>query len=228
MTNHVHLPATPAATGGISCMMQAVGSRYVGSFNSRYRRTGTLWEGRFKAALVDTDSYLLTCYRYIELNPVRAHMTNDPADYPWSSYHHNAFGQYSPLIAPHEQYTALGTTPDTRQAAYRALIDEKLEEKQLADLRQHTRQQRAWGSERIKEQIEALTRRSVSVSPRGYPGNRPKLGTNKPDHFVGQSFKGALAEITECAEMRARHRSRKSMTEKNRWPPKRSSGCATS
>ena len=90
MTNHVHLLVTPPTTGAISRMMQAVGRRYVGSFNARYRRTGTLWEGRFKAALADTDRYLLTCYRYIELNPVRARMTTDPADYPWSSYHHNA------------------------------------------------------------------------------------------------------------------------------------------
>jgi putative transposase len=111
MTNHVHLLATPAATGGISRMMQAVGRRYVGSFNARDHRTGTLWEGRFKAALVDTDRYLLTCYRYIELNPVRAHMTDNPADYPWSSYHHNALGQFSPLITPHAQYTILGPYP---------------------------------------------------------------------------------------------------------------------
>jgi putative transposase len=153
MTNHVHLFATPAATGGISRMMQAVGRRYVGSFNARYRRTGTLWEGRFKAALVDTDRYLLTCYRYIELNLVRAHMTNSPADYRWSSYRHNASGQLTPMITPHEQYTVLGTTPGARQAAYRALIDEQFEEKHLDELRQHTQQQRAWGSERFQQQI---------------------------------------------------------------------------
>jgi putative transposase len=174
MTNHVHLLATPAATGGISRMMQAVGRRYVGSFNARYRRTGTLWEGRFKAALVDTDRYLLTCYHYIELNPVRAHMTKSPADYPWSSYHHNALGLLTQLITPHEQYTTLGATPDARQAAYRALIYDQLEEKHLADLRQHTQQQRAWGSERFQQQIEALTQRSVSVRLRGRPAKASK------------------------------------------------------
>jgi len=105
MTNYVHLLVTPATTGAISRMMQAVGRRYVGSFNARYRRTGTLWEGRFKAAPVDTDRYLLTCYRDIELNPVRAHMTDDPSTYPWSSYHHNALGQHTPLVTPHVQYT---------------------------------------------------------------------------------------------------------------------------
>ena len=176
MTNHVHLLVTSASTGAISRMMQAVGRRYVGSFNARYRRTGTLWEGRFKAAVVDTDRYLLTCYRYIELNPVRAHMTDDPADYLWSSYHHNALGQPTPLITPHEQYTLLATTPAARQAAYHALVHEHVEEKHLDELRQHTQQQRAWGSERFQQQIEALTQRSASIRPRGRPpraaGNR--------------------------------------------------------
>ena len=171
MTNHVHLLVTPTTTGAISRMMQAVGRRYVGSFNARYRRTGTLWEGRFKAALVDTDRYLLTCYRYIELNPVRAHMTDDPSAYPWSSYHHNALGQHTPPITPHEQYTLLASTPATRQAAYRALVLEQVEEKCLHDLRQHAQQQRAWGSEHFKQQIEALTQRSVNVRPRGRPAN---------------------------------------------------------
>jgi len=174
MTNHVHLLVTPTATGTISRMMQAIGRRYVGSFNARYRRTGTLWEGRFKAALVDTDRYLLTCYRYIELNPVRAHMTNDPADYPWSSYHHNALGQPTPLITPHQQYTLLARTPAARQAAYRALVHEHVEEKSLDEIRQHTQQQRAWGSERFQQQIEALTQRSVSVRPRGRPAKTPR------------------------------------------------------
>jgi hypothetical protein len=135
-----------------------------------------LWEGRFKAALVDTDRYLLTCYRYIELNPVRAHMTQDPADYPWSSYHHNAMGQPTPLITPHQQYMLLATTPAARQTVYRALVHEHVEEKQLDDLRQHTQQQRAWGSERFQQQIEALTQRSVSVRPRGRPPKPPKNG----------------------------------------------------
>ena len=93
MTNHVHLLATPAEAGAMSRMMQAVGRRYVGSFNARYRRTGTLWEGRFKAALVGPSAYALACYRYIELNPVRASMVADPADYPWTSYQANALGR---------------------------------------------------------------------------------------------------------------------------------------
>jgi putative transposase len=154
--------------------MQAVGRRYVGSFNARYRRIGTLWEGRFKAALVDTDRYLLTCYRYIELNPVRARTTTRPADYPWSSYHHNALGRHTPLITSQEQYTLLASTPAARQAAYRALVHEHVEERFLDEIRQHTQQQRVWGSERFQQQIEALTHRSVTTRPRGRPAKTPK------------------------------------------------------
>ena len=176
MTNHVHLLVTPETIGAISRMMQSVGRRHVGSFNARYRRTGTLWEGRFKAALVDTDRYLLTCYRYIELNPVRAHMTNEPSGYPWSSYHHNALGQPTPLITPHEQYILLGATPAARRATYRALVHACIDGNHLDDLRLHTQQQRAWGSERFQAQVEALTQRAASVRPRGRPPKSPKTG----------------------------------------------------
>lgn len=169
MTNHVHLLITPAVTGAISRMMQAVGRRYVGSFNARYRRTGTLWEGRFKAALIDSERYLLECYRYIELNPVRAGMTTAPGDYPWSSYAHNAWGSPQPLITPHQEYLNLNSEPAARQAAYRQLICEHLDELQLTALRQHTQQQRAWGSDRFRQQVEALTQRAVGVRPRGRP-----------------------------------------------------------
>ena len=96
MTNHVHLLVTPQVPGASSRMMQAIGRRYVGCFNARYRRTGTLWEGRFKSALVDSERYALDCYRYIELNPVRAGMTSTAFDYRWSSHGHNACGIQDP------------------------------------------------------------------------------------------------------------------------------------
>ena len=174
MTNHVHLLVTPSGTGAISRLMQAVGRRYVGSFNARYRRTGTLWEGRFKAALIDSERYLMACYRYIELNPVRAGMTTMPGDYPWSSYAHNAWGKQHPLITPHQKYLNLVLDPAARQTAYRELIREHLDEPQLIALRQHTQQQRAWGSDRFRQQIEALTQRAVSVRPRGRPPKPPE------------------------------------------------------
>jgi len=122
MNNHVHLLVTPTRSGSVSRMMQAIGRRYVGSFNARYRRTGTLWEGRFKAALVDTDRYLLTCYRYIELNPVRARMFESPGEYRWSSHACNALGAHEARITPHEFYLAPGVDSATRQRARNASI----------------------------------------------------------------------------------------------------------
>ena len=173
MTNHVHLLATPAEPGAISRMMQAVGRRYVGSFNARYRRTGTLWEGRFKAALVDTARYVLACYRYIELNPVRAIMVEEPSAYPWTSYHANALGRSNPLLTPHDTYLALGENDTTRQAAYRAWVTGTFDDAEWSELRQHTQQQRAWGSDRLRQQVEALTSRAATVRPRGRPRKPP-------------------------------------------------------
>lgn len=101
MTNHVHLLVTPASVGGVSRMMQQVGRGYVGYFNTAHHRTGTLWEGRFKSSLVDSDRYLLTCYRYIEMNPVRAAMVAAPGEYRWSSYASNAHAHSDPIVTPH-------------------------------------------------------------------------------------------------------------------------------
>lgn len=119
MTNHVHLLATPREFGDLGRMMQALGRRYVRYVNDRHRRTGTLWQGRFKACVVDSDRYLLACQRYIELNPVRAAMVVDPGDYPWSSYRHHAIGVHDALLRPHAIYEALGSGPAARREAYR-------------------------------------------------------------------------------------------------------------
>ncbi len=108
MTNHVHLLMTPADGQAISATLQALGRRFVPCINHSYRRTGTLWEGRFKASPVQQEGYLLACYRYIELNPVRAQMVDKPDDYPWSSYRVNALGEHNPLLSPHPLYLALG------------------------------------------------------------------------------------------------------------------------
>ena len=104
MTNHVHLLMTPTTREGISRAMQSIGRRYVQYINREYRRCGTLWESRHKASLVDAERYLLTCYRYIELNPVRAGMVEHPGDYRWSSYRHNAYGEKNALITQHPLY----------------------------------------------------------------------------------------------------------------------------
>jgi putative transposase len=122
MTNHVHLLATPTTAKGISDLMQNLGRYYVWHVNQRYQRTGTLWEGRFKSELVDSELYLLQVSRYIELNPVRAFMVADPADYPWSSYQANALGKSIQLLTPHPCYLALGATAAERQRNYRGLF----------------------------------------------------------------------------------------------------------
>lgn len=175
MTNHVHLLVTPRLPGASSRMMQAIGRRYVGCFNARYRRTGTLWEGRFKSALVESERYVLACYRYIELNPVRAGMTTTALDYRWSSHGHNAGGTQDPRIHPHPAYLALGATATQRQEAYGKLFDTGLSDHDRDALRLATNQQKAWGSERFRLQVEALANRDVLVRPRG----RPKKETEK-------------------------------------------------
>jgi len=119
MTNHVHLLVTPMEDYGVSALMQSLGKRYVQYINKTYKRTGTLWEGRFKSSLVDSNNYLFTCMRYIELNPVRAHMIDVPSEYCWSSYSFNAMSIVNELLIPHPLYLELGSTSEERCYAYR-------------------------------------------------------------------------------------------------------------
>ena len=119
MTNHVHLLLTPENSDSAALLMKHLGPRYVQYINRTYKRSGTLWEGRFRSCLAQTEDYLLACYRYIELNPVRAAMVNQPQDYRWTSYHANAQGTADPLVTPHEQYLQLGRDEATRHEAYR-------------------------------------------------------------------------------------------------------------
>ena len=124
MTNHVHLLLTPNDDAGLSRLMQALGRRYVVWFNKRHARTGTLWEGRFRSSVIESERYLFACSRYIELNPVRAGMVSDPAEYRWSSYRHHIGLRPDPLIREHPLIWLLGNTPFERQAAYRQLFDQ--------------------------------------------------------------------------------------------------------
>jgi len=168
MTNHVHLLVTPHHESGISKMMQMLGRYYVQYFNYCYRRTGTLWEGRYKAALIETDAYLLTCMRYIELNPVRAKgMVDHPASYPWSSYLFNALGNDDDLVVPHKHYNQLGTTPEERQTAYRQLFKTRIAEKTLEEIRNTTNKAWVLGSEYFKSRIEKQLKRRVTPKVRG-------------------------------------------------------------
>ena len=131
MTNHVHLLLTPTEKWGVSRMMQLLGATYVSNINSTYQRTGSLWEGRYKSSLVDSERFCLACYRYIELNPVRAAMCKAPEDYKWSSYGVNALGHLNLGIQPHEQWKALAATDTDRYTKYRQLVTEGINQSRL-------------------------------------------------------------------------------------------------
>lgn len=174
MTNHIHLLLTPEHEAGVSRMMQGIGRKYVRYVNKMYRRSGTLWEGRFKSALIDSERYLLTCSRYIELNPVRAGMVNHPAEYRWSSYHANGLGVNGRSISPHNTYLRLGRSGPTRQAAYRALFDDAIDAKEIALIRDATQQCTVIGNTRFQEEItQALKRRVIKL---GHGGDRKSEG----------------------------------------------------
>ncbi len=175
MTNHVHLLMTPNTENGISKVMQSLGRRYVQYFNYTYDRTGTLWEGRYKATLIDSEHYLLTCSRYIELNPVRAQMTKHPSEYPWSSYNCNSLGKGNSLITPHSLYKRLGKSPGERQKAYRELFRTRIANMTLEEIREATNKAWVLGNDRFKEKLEKLTARQAAPKARG--------GDRKSDDF---------------------------------------------
>ena len=169
MTNHVHLLATPGMQDSIQLMMQSLGRRYVRYFNYTYGRTGTLWEGRYKSSLVQTETWLLQCQRYIELNPVRAGMVLDPSDYPWSSYRCNGMGIESELYSPHDTYLKLGQTKIQRLQAYRSLFKAHVEGELLEEIRCAVNQGLALGNDRFKDEIETLYGRRVRPAKMGRP-----------------------------------------------------------
>lgn len=169
MTNHVHLLATPRERGDLGRMMQALGRRYVRYVNDRYDRTGSLWEGRFKACLVDSERYVLACHRYIELNPVRAAIVVDPGDYPWSSYRHNALGQPDPLLTARPEYAALGPCAEARHEAYRMLVAQELPDEDIAAIRLYVQRQQALGTERFQHAIGEMLGRRAGPGRNGRP-----------------------------------------------------------
>ena len=172
MTNHVHLLVTPASDDGVSLLMQSVGRRYVQYFNYRYKRSGTLWEGRFRSSVIQSERYLLACYRYIELNPVRASMVQDPSEYIWSSYRCNALGVEAKLTTPHSEYLKLGVTDFERRLAYRRLFNTYIDEKLVEDISLAINKGMALGSERFKDEIEELYGRRVKHAKMGRPRKR--------------------------------------------------------
>ena len=153
MTNHVHLLVTPATDRSLSQLMQFLGRLYVRHFNYAYSRSGTLFEGRFKTCIVQESRYLLTCLRYIELNPVRAGIVKDPGDYRWSSYRAHAFGVHARLWSPHALYLALGESSRLRQDAWQKLVGEALNIEVLAKVRHCANTGLVLGTETFREQV---------------------------------------------------------------------------
>lgn len=167
MTNHIHLLMTPGQEDSIGKLMQMLGRYYVQYYNYCYQRTGTLWEGRYRATLIDSEAYLLTCMRYIELNPVRARMVDHPSEYPWSSYAQNAAGQEDDIVKPHLEYKRLGKTPEERQSAYRQLFRARISEGTLDEIRQATNKAWVLGNGRFKRRIEKQLNRRIEPKSRG-------------------------------------------------------------
>jgi len=172
MTNHVHLLLTPSEAGAVGRVMQALGRRYVRYVNDTLGRSGTLWEGRYKSCLVDSEQYVLACYRYIELNPLRAGMVAEAGGYRWSSHGCNADGHEDPLVSPHPSYLGLGIGPEERRECYRELLAFGLGSDELAAIRLYVQRQRALGSERFQAQIEQHLARRAGIGQPGRPRTR--------------------------------------------------------
>jgi putative transposase len=172
MTNHVHLLATPSTPESLPKTMQWTFGRYVAYFNGRCGRTGTLLQGRYRATVVDDEHYLLTCMRYIELNPVRAGIASGPGEYAWSSFHANATGESDDLLTPHAVFRSLGGTRAERAATYLALFREVLAEADLDLIRDATHHGWAIGRSTFAERIAAASRRAHRLSSGRRPSQR--------------------------------------------------------
>ncbi|MDD2760077.1 MAG: transposase [Methylomonas sp.] len=169
MTNHVHLMVSCKTPGGISGLMQSVGRRYVRYINATYQRSGTLFEGRFKSSLVDSELYLLTCMRYIELNPVRAGMVADPGQYPWSSFRTHVGESVMIWLSEPEEYRRLAATSEARRLAYRDLFSQPLATRDIEAIRGHLNKDCALGSSQFQDEIEAMVGRRAKIAPLGRP-----------------------------------------------------------
>ncbi|MES2999109.1 MAG: transposase [Pseudomonadota bacterium] len=169
MSNHLHLLATPETAEGIPQMMQSIGRRYVRYFNQRQGRTGTLWEGRYKSTLIQAERYLMACTAYIDLNPVRAGMVADPADYAWSSYRHYIGLREDKLVTPHPLYWEMGNTPFAREAAYAEMVRSGISATQQKALTESANRGWALGEPDYVAELQRRTARRVSRSQAGRP-----------------------------------------------------------
>jgi putative transposase len=169
MTNHVHLLLTPNTAAAVPRLLMSLGRRYVQYVNRTHRRTGTLWDSRYKSSSVQAERYLLVCQCYIELNPVRANMVVDPAHYRWSSYRANALGAADTLVMPHALYQSLARNGADRREAYRALFRPKLDSPAIDDIRLALQQGQPLGNSGFLARIEAITGARREAKPRGRP-----------------------------------------------------------
>lgn len=176
MTNHVHLLLTPRTATACGLLMKGIAQLYAQYINNNYRRSGYLWESRFKSCLVQSENYVLACYRYIELNPVRAGVAARPDEYPWSSYAANAKGEVSSLVQPHDEYAALGRDPNERQAVYRQLFGSLLDAERVDEIRTATNGGYLLGSPGFKRAVSRAVGRPVE---RGSAGRPVREGTSK-------------------------------------------------
>lgn len=170
MTNHVHLLVTPSDKEGVARMMQSLGRSFVRYMNITYKRTGTLWEGRYKSSLVGGERYLLAVYRYIELNPLRANMVTLPGEYPWSSYRHNAMGIHIELVQEHPVYLGLSNTKAGRLLAYRELFERRIPPSLIQEIRLCANKEWVLGDKTFNEQIERAIGRTINND--GWGGDR--------------------------------------------------------
>jgi putative transposase len=173
MTNHVHVLVTPGTAAACTLVMRELGRRYVPYFNRRQERTGTLWEGRFRSCIVESASYVLACYRYIELNPMRAGMVDHPAGYPWSSYAANSGARPDCSLSPHAEFTALASAPEKRHAAYRGLFGVEIDEPMLEAIRDATNAGYPLASDGFKAAV---------IAPLGWPTGPGKPGPRAHSH----------------------------------------------
>jgi putative transposase len=174
MTNHVHLLATGATPDALPKSIQGLGRRYVAYFNLRHSRTGTLWEGRYKSALVTGDRYFLACHRYIELNPVRAGIADSPAAFRWSSHRFYALGYADALVTPHSIWDTLGHSDSERRASFLDLFDEQLDAKTVTEIRISAQHGWALGDEDRCKELEAAVGVRITPIGKGWKKGRPR------------------------------------------------------
>ena len=176
MTNHVHILLTPNQPNAIAHMIQDLGRKYVRYINKTYKRSGTLWEGRYKSSLIDSEAYLLICMRYIEMNPVRAGMVKHPGEYQWSSYSVNAYNKVNDVLHQHPLYIALGESIECRIKAYRSLFENYLSAKDVHIIREALNQELVLGRDDFKDKIEQMTKRQTRPGINGRPAVKDEQG----------------------------------------------------